>query len=54
MAKVYLAHDLKHDRNVGLKVLRPEPPLGAGSGCDDGLGHTTDPNSTQLMVTQTN
>ena len=24
MATVYLAHDLKHDRDVALKVLRPE------------------------------
>ena len=24
MATVYLAHDLKHDRSVALKVLRPE------------------------------
>ena len=24
MATVYLAHDLKHDRKVALKVLRPE------------------------------
>ena len=24
MATVYLAHDLKHDRPVALKVLRPE------------------------------
>ncbi len=24
MATVYLAHDIKHDRNVALKVLRPE------------------------------
>lgn len=24
MATVYLAHDLKHDRNVAVKVLRPE------------------------------
>ncbi len=24
MATVYLAHDLKHDRQVGLKVMRPE------------------------------
>jgi hypothetical protein len=24
MATVYLAHDLKHDRNVAIKVLRPE------------------------------
>ena len=27
MATVYLAHDLKHDRKVAIKVLRPE--LGA-------------------------
>ena len=27
MATVYLAHDLKHDRKVALKVLKPE--LGA-------------------------
>jgi serine/threonine-protein kinase len=24
MATVHVAHDLKHDRNVALKVLRPE------------------------------
>src|SRR5450755_4004517 len=24
MATVYLAHDIKHDRNVAVKVLRPE------------------------------
>ena len=24
MATVYLAHDIKHDRKVALKVLRPE------------------------------
>ena len=24
MATVYLAHDVKHDRNVAVKVLRPE------------------------------
>ncbi len=24
MANVYLAHDLKHDRKVAVKVLRPE------------------------------
>ena len=24
MATVYLAHDVRHDRNVALKVLRPE------------------------------
>ena len=31
MATVYLAHDLKHDRKVAVKVLRPEldegPPM---------------------------
>jgi tRNA A-37 threonylcarbamoyl transferase component Bud32/TolB-like protein len=32
MAKVYLAHDLKHDRKVAIKVLRPE--LGASLGAD--------------------
>ena len=32
MAKVYLAHDLKHDRKVAIKVLRPE--LGASLGTD--------------------
>ena len=26
MATVYLAHDLKHDRKVAVKVLKPEPP----------------------------
>ena len=30
MATVYLAHDLKHDRDVAIKVLRPE--LGAALG----------------------
>jgi serine/threonine protein kinase len=25
MATVYLAHDVRHDRKVALKVLRPEP-----------------------------
>ena len=32
MATVYLAHDIKHDRKVALKVLRPELAsiLGAG------------------------
>jgi serine/threonine protein kinase len=29
MATVYLAHDLKHDRKVALKVLRPELAAGA-------------------------
>ena len=32
MATVYLAHDLKHDREVALKVLRPE--LGAVLGAE--------------------
>jgi serine/threonine protein kinase len=32
MATVYLAHDLKHDRNVAIKVLRPE--LAAVIGAD--------------------
>jgi predicted unusual protein kinase regulating ubiquinone biosynthesis (AarF/ABC1/UbiB family) len=26
MATVYLAHDLRHDRSVALKVLHPELP----------------------------
>src|SRR5881409_1073710 len=32
MATVYLAHDLKHDRQVALKILRPE--LTAAMGTD--------------------
>ena len=32
MATVYLAHDLKHDRSVALKILRPE--LTAAMGTD--------------------
>ncbi|MEO5589347.1 MAG: serine/threonine protein kinase, partial [Gemmatimonadaceae bacterium] len=32
MATVYLAHDIKHDRNVAVKVLRPE--LAAVIGAD--------------------
>jgi serine/threonine-protein kinase len=32
MATVYLAHDIKHDRNVAIKVLRPE--LAAAIGAD--------------------
>ncbi len=28
MATVYLAHDLKHDRKVAVKVLRPELDAG--------------------------
>jgi serine/threonine-protein kinase len=31
MATVYLAHDLKHERKVALKVLKPE--LAATGGC---------------------
>ena len=30
MATVYLAEDLKHDRKVALKVLRPELALNGG------------------------
>ena len=36
MATVYLAHDLKHDRDVALKVLRPE--LAASLGAERFLG----------------
>ena len=32
MATVYLAHDLKHDRDVAIKVLKPE--LGAALGAE--------------------
>ena len=32
MATVYLAHDLKHDRDVAIKVLHPD--LGAALGAD--------------------
>ncbi len=33
MATVYLAHDLKHERKVAVKVLRPDlAEAGAGSG----------------------
>ena len=32
MAKVYLAHDLKHDRDVAIKVLHPD--LGAALGAE--------------------
>ena len=31
MATVYLAHDLKHDRDVALKVLRPELAVALGA-----------------------
>ena len=31
MATVYLAHDLKHDRQVALKVLRPEIAAALGA-----------------------
>ena len=30
MATVYLAHDVRHDRKVALKVLRPELALALG------------------------
>ena len=32
MATVYLAHDLRHDRPVALKVLKPAAAPGAGGG----------------------
>jgi serine/threonine protein kinase len=32
MATVYLAHDLKHDRHVALKVLHPELAASLGPG----------------------
>ena len=32
MATVYLAHDLRHDRDVAIKVLHPD--LGAALGSD--------------------
>ena len=31
MATVYLAHDLKHDRPVAIKVLRPEIAAALGA-----------------------
>ena len=31
MATVYLAHDLKHDRPIALKVLRPEVAAALGA-----------------------
>jgi serine/threonine protein kinase len=31
MATVYLAHDLRHDRRVALKVLNPELAAGLGA-----------------------
>jgi eukaryotic-like serine/threonine-protein kinase len=33
MATVYLAHDIKHDRDVAIKVLHPDPANLIGSGC---------------------
>ena len=39
MATVYLAHDLKHDRAVALKVLRPE--LTASLGAERFRGSST-------------
>ena len=38
MATVYLAHDLKHDRQVAIKVLRPE--LAATLGPDRSAGRS--------------
>ena len=38
MATVYLARDLKHDRDVAIKVLKPE--LGAALGAERFLGQT--------------
>ncbi len=38
MATVYLAQDLKHDRQVAVKVLRPELAAGLGAGFA-GPGH---------------
>jgi serine/threonine protein kinase len=32
MPTVYLAHDVKHDRKVALKVLKPELALRPGDG----------------------
>jgi hypothetical protein len=32
MATVYLVHDVKHDRNVAIKVLRARPASTASSG----------------------
>ncbi len=32
MATVYLAHNIKHDRKVGIKVLRPELAAVLGGG----------------------
>ncbi len=46
MATVYLADDIKHERKVALKVLKPElaavPTRSASSGLDefDGIPHT--------------
>ena len=31
MAIVYLAHEIKHDREVAIKVLRPEPSVAFGA-----------------------
>jgi serine/threonine-protein kinase len=31
MATVYLARDLKHDRDVAIKVLRPDPAAALGA-----------------------
>ena len=31
MAIVYLAHDIKHNRQVALKVIKPEPAAAVGA-----------------------
>ena len=33
MATVYLAHDLKHDRDVAIKVFKPELNAALGAEC---------------------
>src|SRR3970040_543707 len=45
MATVYLAHDVKHDRKVALKVLKPE--LAAVLGAEPFVGETQPPPSLQ-------
>ena len=48
MATVYLAHDLKHDRDVAIKVLHPE--LGAALGGAQGEGEAMTGASTRLAA----
>jgi serine/threonine-protein kinase len=33
MALVFLAHDVKHNRRVAVKILRPEVAAAVGGGC---------------------